>query len=148
MGSKSDLEPKNKGLTNLAKCDFWLIFANFSTLDPQKWPKIKNLAKFPKNLLKTQKMQQLGQKWGPESYLEQKKQWFDQFCEKVIFSWILAIFQLWAPKNGQISKKLAEVRNNVWKTHRMYKLGFYRILGYAPYSRQRWTTALQAFSIP
>jgi hypothetical protein len=30
-----------------------------------------------------------------------KKQGFDQFSEKVIFYWFLAIFQLWAPKNGQ-----------------------------------------------
>jgi hypothetical protein len=54
-------------------------------LDPQKWPKIKNLGKFPNNLWKTHKMQQLGPKMGFQKLSGAKKQGFDQFSEKVIF---------------------------------------------------------------
>ena len=68
-GSKSYLDPKKMRLPDLAKRDFLLIFAHFSTLSPQKWPKIKKLAKFPSNVWKTHEMQQHGQKWGSKSYL-------------------------------------------------------------------------------
>ena len=34
---------------------------------------MKKLAKFPSNVWKTHKMQQLGQKWGSKSYLDPKK---------------------------------------------------------------------------
>ena len=82
-GSKSYLEPNKKGLANLAKRDFLLIFANFSSLSPQKWPKIKKLAKFPNNVWKTHKMQQLGQKWGSKSYLEPNRKGFPNFAIEI-----------------------------------------------------------------
>ena len=44
----------------------------FSTLGPQKGPKITKLAHFPNNVWKTHEMQQLGQKWGSRSDLEPK----------------------------------------------------------------------------
>ena len=71
-GSKGYLEPKNKGLTKLAKSDYLLISGYFSILDPQKGPKIKKLAKFPNNVWNTHEMQQLSQKWGSKSDLEPK----------------------------------------------------------------------------
>ena len=49
--------------------DFWLFF-NFG---PRKMAKNQKLAKFPNNVWKTHKMEQLGQKWGSKSYLEQKR---------------------------------------------------------------------------
>ena len=47
------------------KCYFWLF-------GPEKWPKISKSKKFPNNVWKTHKMQQLGPIWGPESDLGPK----------------------------------------------------------------------------
>ena len=107
-GSKSDLEPKNKGLTDLAKCNFWLIFANFSTLGPQKWPKIKNLAKFPNNLWKTHKMQQLGQKWGSKGYLEPKNKGLTNLAKNRFFTDFWLFFNFGPPKMAK-NQKISQI---------------------------------------
>ena len=73
----------------------------FWTPDPHKRPKIKKLAKFPSNVWKTHKMQQLGQKWGSKSYLEPKKEGFAQFSEKVIFTDFWKLFNFGPPKMAQ-----------------------------------------------
>ena len=55
-----------------------------SALGPQKGPKIKKSAKFPSNVWKTHKMQQLGQKWGSKTYLEPNKKVLPNFAiEKI-----------------------------------------------------------------
>ena len=69
----------------------------FWTPGPQKGPKIKKSAKFPSNVWKTHKMQQLGQKWGSKTYLEPKNGW-PNLGKRDFFYRFLPIFLLWAPK--------------------------------------------------
>ena len=90
------------------KSDFLLIFANFSSLDSQKWPKMEKLAKFPSNVWKTHKMQQLGQKWGSKSYLDPKKMRLPNLAKKWFLTDFCQFFTFEPPKMAK-NKKIGKI---------------------------------------